>query len=220
MPHTIRIAYAEDHKILLQTLSSMLNDEEDIDVVIQATDGKALLEQLKSTEVDIVMLDLDMPGIDGRRTLQLIKQFYPSIKVIILSFHDSEVYIRKFMSEGAAGYLSKEDDYDVIREAIRVVHLTGIYLHGFVSSKLIDELTNNTKVFPKIMEGDPLSKREIEIVNLVCQGKSNCEIASTLHISQRTVENHRARVKSKTGSKSIAETIVYAIKAGIFEVEI
>ena len=220
MSRLIRVAYAEDHRVLLDTMSMMLNQENDIRVLIRATDGKELLDALKKTEVDIVLLDLDMPGVDGRRTFSLLKQFYPTIRIIIVSMHFTEGHILKFMSEGACAYLSKGEDFLTLRAAIRSVFLIGIYMNGKVTQEWLDEIAMKNQLNESIFEGDPLTKREKEVLLWICKGKTNGEISALLYISQRTVENHRVRIYKKIGSLTVAQTVLYAIHRGIYQVEI
>jgi len=220
MSNKIRIALADDHAILLQTLTDMLGREKDMEVVISAPNGKELLTELKSTKVDIVLLDLDMPIMDGRAVLPILKQYYTSTKIIILSFHDSLMHMRKFLSEGANAYMSKEVDFDVLLAAIRKVNAEGYYFCERVTRDFLNKFRESKQKSPKVLKGDPLSAREKEIVQLICKGRSNGEIALELSLSQRTIENHRMRLSKKIGTNSTAKIVIYAIEKGLFKVSL
>lgn len=220
MGNTIRIALADDHKMFLQTLANMLNGEEDMEVVITAANGKELLSQMKTTDVDIVLLDLDMPILDGRAAFPILKQYFSKAKIIILSFHDSLVHMRKFLSEGANAYILKGSDFSVLLSAIRKVNKEGYFFCDRVSKELLDKWNEDKLKRTGVINKDPLTDREKEIVRLICAGKSNGEMSLELNLSQRTVENHRMRISKKIGSKSTAHIFEYAVKNGVYIIEL
>lgn len=214
---SIKVALAEDHKVLLDTLSNMLDNEDDIDVVIKVTNGKKLLHKLRTIETDVILLDLDMKEMDGRKAFSLIQQFHNTTKVIFLSYHYTKLHVQKYIGQGACGYISKDSDYEVVVQGIRNVFECGKFINGLVTEKMYQ---GNNSMFNDIFAGDPLSDREIEVLRLICLGKSSSEIADILNLSPRTVDNHRARIKLKINTKTIAETVHYAFKKGIVEVDI
>jgi DNA-binding NarL/FixJ family response regulator len=219
MSKKIKIALADDHKILLQTLTQMLGGEYDMEVVISAPNGKELLEKMKTTDVDVVLLDLDMPVMDGRSALPILKKYHSKIKVIILSFHDSLVYMKKYLSEGADAYISKGTDFNILLKAIRNVYNEGFYFCERVTKEVLIKWNESKQNRLSVLQGDPLTDREKEIVQFICKGKSNGEISLDLHLSQRTVENHRMRISKKIGTKSTASIVIYAVANGIYEID-
>jgi len=219
MSKKIKIALADDHKILLQTLTKMLGGEHDMEVVISAPNGKELLEKMKTTDVDLVLLDLDMPVMDGRAALPILKKYHSKIKVIILSFHDSLVYMKKYLSEGADAYISKGTDFNILLNAIRNVYNEGFYFCERVTKEVLIKWNESKQNRLSVLQGDPLTDREKEIVQFICKGKSNGEISLELHLSQRTVENHRMRISKKIGTKSTASIVIYAVANGIYEID-
>ncbi|MFT6502849.1 MAG: DNA-binding NarL/FixJ family response regulator [Crocinitomicaceae bacterium] len=219
MSNKIKIALADDHRILLETLTVMLGNENDMEVVISAPNGKELLTDMKNSDVDVVLLDLDMPVMDGRATLPIIKQYHKKVKVIILSFHDSLFYMKKFLNEGADAYISKGTDFEILLKAIRSVYKEGFYFCERVTKEVLIKWNENKRNRHSVLQGDPLTTREKEVVQLICEGKSNGEISLELHLSQRTVENHRMRISKKTGTNSTASIVVYAVTNGIYEIE-
>lgn len=219
MSNKIKIALADDHKILLQTLTNMLGSEHDMEVVISAPNGKELLRKIKNIKVDVVLLDLDMPVMDGKAVLPILKQYYSKIKVIILSFHDSLMHMRKFLNEGADAYISKATDFEILLKAIRNVYSEGFYFCERVTLDMLAKWNENKLNRLSVLKGDPLTSREKEIVTLICLGKSNGEISFDLNLSQRTVENHRMRISKKIGTNSTASIVVYAVTNGIYEID-
>ena len=173
---------------------------------------------MDNTEVDVILLDLDMPVMDGREALHIIrKRFKKEIKIIILSLHYSEEHVRKYMGAGADCYLSKESDHKTLVDAIKGVHEKGYFFYDKVSPKLVSELMNNV-AHSGAVDGDPLSKREIEVIKMICHGLTSQEIAKRLRLSIRTVENHRHRISKKIKARNTADIIVHAIKNGYFDV--
>lgn len=220
MTKKIRVAHAEDQTILLESLSYMLNQEPDIEVVILARDGKQLLDALKVTETDIVMLDLDMPGIDGKRTFSLLQQFYPQIKIIMFSMHTSYEFVSKYMRNGALAYLQKEIEVKAVVNAIRDVYKKGFHYNNLVTRQFMTKLGKRKVKRVQVIQGERLTPREMEVLQLICKGRTNGEISGLLYISQRTVENHRVRIYKKTGSLTVVDAVVFAIAHGIYKLDI
>ncbi len=220
MNQTIKIAYTEDHCMFRQTMVKSLNAEDGIEVVFEANNGLELLENLKSKKVDVILLDLDMPVMDGREALHTIRKKYSdTVKIIILSLHYNEGYIRKYMLAGANAYLSKEVEYDILVAAITSVHQTGHFFHNEVSPELVAELKSETKNTYPVLEGEPLTEREIEIVKLLCEGLSNLEVSLRLNLSHRTIENHRYRILRKIGGHNGMSIMEYAVRKGYYVIK-
>ena len=218
MSDKIRIGIAEDHKMFSKTLTDFLNNENDIQVLFNAENGAQLLDQLEINPVDIILLDLDMPIMDGREALHIIrKKFDKELKIIILSWHDEELTIRKYMKAGANAYLVKDDDPNALIEGIREVYESGVYFHDKVSPQLVEELMNDDDLVFKAIKDDPLSKTEIEVLKLLCQGKTSEEIAQLWNRSTKTINNHRFRISKKLDIHNHMLLMEYAIIHGIHE---
>lgn len=208
----INIAIAEDHEIFAKLMAESLEEEPQFHVKINAQNGQELLDRMANEEIDVIILDLDMPILDGRDALTIIrKKFNEDIKIIILSMHYEELYIRKYLKSGANAYLGKGCHYETLVECIEEVHQSGIFFHDKVSPKLIEELLNDESTTFRVLKGEPLSKTEIQVLKLLCKGLSSLKIAELLGRSSRTIDNHRYRMMKKLGIHNSMELMEYAI---------
>ncbi len=204
-----KIAIVDDHEFYRNGLVLALKHFKFVDIAFEATNGKEFLEKQEINPVDIVFLDLKMPVLDGYETILRAKEQFPKLKIIVLTMFEEDEYIRKSITAGVQGYLIKNIDQKTLKTALQYV-LDG---RSYFSNELmpfftreLNEITQSTKNNIK------LSKRELEILKLICEGFSNSEIAEKLFISIRTVNNHRANLKTKTKSKNTAALISYGIK--------
>jgi len=208
----INIAIAEDHEIFANLMAESLEDEPEFKIRINSQNGQELLDRMDHEDVDVIILDLDMPILDGRDALSIIRKKYnPEIKIIILSMHYEELYIRKYLKMGANAYLGKGCQYETLVECIKEVYNTGIFFHDKVSHKLVEELLNDESTVFRVLEGEPLTKTEIEVLKLLCKGNSSISIAKLLDRSPRTIDNHRYRMMKKLGVHNGMELMEYAI---------
>ena len=218
MNNQIRIALAEDHQLVRQGMVSLLEDEDEFEVVFDVSNGSELLDALETQEVDIILLDLNMPVINGQQALKIISERYEFIKVIIISSHYSDEFIWEAVNIGARGFLPKNSDIEEVVEAILSVDKHGYYFDDKLSkdtfSKIAKQNTYNPNTVNKL-----LTEREVDVLKLVCDGKKIKEISEILFISPKTVETHRKHICDKTNSKNIAGMIVYALKNGLFKIE-
>jgi DNA-binding NarL/FixJ family response regulator len=204
----IRILICDDHKIFTEGLKRGLESEPDINVVGDAHSGDQVYKAASENEIDILLLDIELPGENGISITKKIKVQYPHIRVIALSMHDSAQMIQRMVKAGAQGYLLKNSVLKELIEAIRDVHDGKQYFKGVVMSKIIEFSSD------KHME-DPLyilTKRELEILQLISTGKSNNEIAEELFISVHTVNSHRKNILKKLNQKNTAELVRFAVK--------
>ena len=193
-----------------------INQLNDVHVSFGAGNGMEVIQLLKKHPIDVLLLDLNMPIMDGGRTLHFVRENYPGIRVLILSLNYNDLVVRKYMQLGVRGYLCKDFDYHVVVEAIRSVYHQGFFFHDKVSRELLaDLISNRTTNLAKTNE--PLSSREIEIIVLICEEKSNSEIGKSLSISPRTVQNHRLRITKKTDAKNAVGVMAYALRHGLFK---
>lgn len=220
MGKTIRIAIAEDHEILRESMSDLLNSESIFEVKIKAANGKELFDAMQSTPVDIVLLDLDMPVMSGYEAIVKIKRSYPKIKVLILSLHDSCLFVAKLLSKGANGYLPKGGTFMELCEAIIHLQEHEYFITELVTKVLIERSKSNLPYGFRNLKGEQLSNREVEVLKLICGQLTGVEIAERLSLSARTVESHRNNILSKAGIKNSLGLVEYAIKAGYYEIEL
>jgi DNA-binding NarL/FixJ family response regulator len=212
----IKILIADDHKVFRDGIISILDDVEDITVIAEANDGRQVLEQLKSHQPNVILMDISMGDANGIDSTKLVRQQYPDIKVLVLSMHAESGYIIKMLEAGASGYLLKDAGKEEMIRAIRTVVNGDTYYSEKVSSIIIQHLTNPNKSKPG-KTGVALTKREVEVLQLITEEYTNPEIAEKLYISIRTVDTHRRNLLEKLGVKNTAGLVKYAIKYGIFE---
>lgn len=221
MSKTIRIAITEDHPILLESMRTFLDSIPDFQVVITATNGEELLKKMTSKPVDIVLLDLEMPILDGRKTLQILhRRIKKTPRVIILSMHGGTAFVHKYMVSGACAYLDKGCDLSELMDAIRVVFSTGHYFSPHIPEDLRLEILFDQSNGQSDTEDDILTEREIEVLRLLCEGMPSKDVAKTLNLSSRTIENHRRRIYSKLGAVNTLSMLREAVRKGYFEMDL
>ncbi|MFT5777747.1 MAG: DNA-binding NarL/FixJ family response regulator [Crocinitomicaceae bacterium] len=210
MSKKINVAIVEDHDMVRQGMVMMLKEDKYIRVVFEAENGAVALEKLKEKEVDIILLDLELPVIDGRRILKILKERKKDVSVIVISAHHQKIEIIDAIASGAKGFLPKHCDFDKVIDAIYAVHEKGFYFDDIVSQALVFDVIKKQDGAQGFLA--PLSTREIEVIQLVCRGKTNKDIADELFLSKRTIDSHRAKISIKTNTSSIAELVLYAIR--------
>ncbi len=213
---TIKVAIADDHALFRTGVKTSLSIRKDIQMVAEAENGMQLLNLLKHIQPDVVLLDIQMPIMDGLTTLPEIKKLYPDVKVIMLSMHNDHSMITRMMEIGANSYLTKDSDSETIYQAICTCHSDDFFFNDLTNKALLNGLRSKRNPEPEAAEVN-LSEKEITILKLMCEEKSTKEIADMVDLSPRTVEAIRDKLKSKTGAKSMAGLVMYAIKAGIVE---
>ena len=210
-----QIILADDHTLFREGLRRILEEVPETEVVGEAKDGLELLKLLQASVPHLVVLDISMPNLRGLEAIRQIKAKDPRIKVLMLTMHKDKAYLYQALSEGADGYLLKEDADAELYSAIEKIRLGKIYVSPFLSDAFAAELANRSlKAFKALGEGDTLTAREREVLKLIAEGKSNKEIGDLLFISARTVERHRANLMDKLDLKNTAELVKYAIQKG------
>lgn len=212
----VRVAIADDHTIFRTGVKTALSSRKDIQMVAEAENGMQLLNLLKHIQPDVVLLDIMMPVMDGFATLPEIKRLYPNVKVIMLSMNNDHSIISRMMEVGANSYLTKEAGAEGIYEAIRGVMENEFFFNDLTNKALLSGLRNKPASTPAVQDVH-LSEKEITILKLMCEEKSTKEIADIVDLSPRTIEAIRDKLKTKTGTKSMAGLVMYAVKAGIVE---
>lgn len=212
----IKVAIADDHHLFRTGVRTSLSARKDIHMVAEAENGMQLLNLLKHIKPDVILLDIQMPIMDGLATLPEIKKLYPDVKVIMLSMHNDHSMITKMMEIGANSYLTKESDADIIYQAIKTCYEDEFFFNDLTNKAMLKGL--RTKRDPELEANEViLTDKEKKILKLMCEEKSTREIADLVEISPRTVEAIRDKLKAKTGAKSMAGLVMYAVKAGIIE---
>lgn len=212
---TINIALADDHTIFRNGLVASLQPFKHINILFAAAGGEELLESLKTFTPEVVLVDIKMKGMDGIDTTRLIKHQFPKIKVLGLSVYENHHYVTNMFKAGASGFLFKDTSPEQIVTAIEHVKANEFFFNDQVSGKLlkslleIDHPSTNVPVVHVT-----LTQIEIEILKLIGLEKTNSEIAASLNLGLKTVENYRAKLLAKAGVKNTVGLVLFGIKRG------
>jgi DNA-binding NarL/FixJ family response regulator len=213
----IRVLIVDDHAILRDGLRSLLDRQPGITVVGEAGNGQEALNRLSELQPDIVLMDVAMPVMDGLQATRHINEFYPDLKVLILTQHESQEFIGPLLEAGAAGYVLKRAGGREVATAIRQVHEQGAYLQPDVARKVLSDYKEEQQEQPEVPR---LTEREQEVLELTVEGKSIKEIAVILTISPKTVSVHRTNIMAKFGVHSGVELVRYAIEHNLVDLGI
>ena len=227
-PTTIRVLLADDHDILRQGLRLLLGMQAEIDVVGEARTGREAIEMVQALKPDVVVMDISMPDIDGLEACQRIRGLEPATQVLMLTMHESEEYFLKALRVGAAGYLVKKAAPTDLHMAISAVAHGGAFLYPGLAKALVrayvaapttpntaQSLQENAQRESLARELRVLTPRELEVLTMVAEGRTNQEIADQLVLSIKTVQAHRANVMEKLGLKDITHLVRFAIRHGL-----
>ena len=208
----MKILIADDHGIVRSGIKLLLERQTDLHVVAEAADGLEALECALASRPDLCILDVGMPRMTGLQAAREIRAHLPQSRVLILSMHDDEHYLFEALEAGASGYvLKREADHDLVG-AIRAVARDEPFLTNAAERSIIRRWMADGAP-PKV----PLTPREEEVVKLIAEAHTNAEIASLLHLSEKTVESHRANVLRKLGMRDRVQLVRYAIRRGLVE---
>ncbi|HTH58053.1 MAG TPA: response regulator transcription factor [Cyclobacteriaceae bacterium] len=222
MNQKINVGLVEDQILFRQGMKAILSNWKNLEVVFESAEGYTVVDKLKSaTDLPHVMLvDLSLPPnndteFSGREVLAALQQHFPEMKVIILSGHRDENFIAQLIEMGAHGYLVKDCDPQEVYDAVTAVYSKGSY----INERALHALQAKARRKPgasRLVES--LSKRELEVLELICKQHTSEEIAERLFISVKTVNGHRINLLEKTGAKNIAGLVIYAIKNNVIQI--
>jgi DNA-binding NarL/FixJ family response regulator len=221
MNDTIKIILVDDELLFRKGISFLLEREKNLEVIFEASNGDELISflQLNSNHPDIIIMDLKMPVINGVEATKIIRKEFPEIKIIALTSYDSKSFVANMIDVGAVSYLIKNATPQDLLTTINEVALKGFYYTDSVMKVIKEDVLTNKKLKSNF-DNNFLTKREIEVLKLICSQKSSVEIGEQLFISPRTVEGHRNSLLLKTQSKNIAGLVVYAVQNDIIIMEI
>lgn len=202
-----KVLIADHHPITRKGITSILKAEGTYEIAGYISDGNDLLNILTQTKVDILILEIDIPNLNSITALKAIKREFPHIKILVLSCHPEEMYALSSIKYGAAGYVAKTASIQRILNAINQVQRGGIYLNEALSQRLVSEGNATQGLAFKYKK---LSSREIEVLNLLSNGKRNKEIAADLDINEKTVSTYKMRLLKKLEAQNVAELIKHA----------
>jgi DNA-binding NarL/FixJ family response regulator len=198
-----------------QGLKQILELEEDIAVVAQASNGAEAVKLTREQKPDIILMDINMPGTNGLQAIKELKQEESKSRIIVLTIHDDREYLFKTLQMGAEGYLLKDAEPDVLIEAIRNVNRGQSYIQANMTKELVREFNRVTLHEKDKNEENNLTSREIEVLELIAEGMINKEIAKKLYISEKTVKNHVSNIFKKLNVSDRTQAAIYAFKHNI-----
>ena len=215
----IRVVVADDHLVLREGIRNLLEEQPDIDVVGEAANGLEAVAVVRATEPDVVLMDVVMPRVGGIEATKQIKKFNPGTAVLILSGYEDDRYVLGLLDAGAAGYLLKSASGHEVVSAIRAVHAGESVLHPSVTRRLLARASRSAGHVAPADESDPLTQRELEVLQLAAKGHGNKQIASELGLSVPTVKSHLVNIFNKLGVASRTEAVLYGLKRGWFDLQ-
>ncbi len=213
----IRVLLADDHTILRDGIRALLVDQADIEVIGEAEDGLSTVKMVGKLKPDVVIMDIAMPLLNGLEATRQIQRDYPQVKVLILTMHENEEYIRQVLAAGALGYVLKDAAAHDLLGAIRAVHRGEAVLSPAITRLVIEDYLRWGDIRPADTSNG-LTPREREILQLIAEGYTNKEIAEILSLSVKTIQSHRSNLMSKLDLHDRGELIKYAIQKKIIDI--
>jgi NarL family two-component system response regulator LiaR len=212
MTEPIRVLLADDHAILRKGIRALLSTEPDVEVVGEAGDGAEALAQAEALKPDVILMDLVMPRMDGIEATRQIVARQPGARVLVLTSFVADDKVFPAIKAGALGYILKDTGPNELVRAIRQVHRGQQTMEAEIARKVLFELAQPSRQPPTV---DPLTARELEVLRLLAQGKSNRELAEELVLSEMTVRTHVSNILGKLHLASRTQAALYALKEGL-----
>lgn len=213
----IRVLIAEDHPIVRSGIQLLLQSEPDIVVSAQASNGLEAIESVQKDPPDLVLMDISMPELGGLDATRQIRKSLPNLPILVLTMHEDERYFLELLNAGANGYVVKGAAPGDLVSAIKAVAGGGVYLYPSLARCLVSEYRQTS--CEETPECSPLSKRELEVLQLTAQGLTARQVSRELSISSNTVERHRANIMSKLGLSNRAQLVRYALERKLLHSE-
>ncbi|MCL4560921.1 MAG: response regulator transcription factor [Chloroflexi bacterium] len=216
MPDTIRVLVVDDHPVVRKGISALLAGEKDILVVGEASNGLEAIQQVEEHRPDVVLMDLVMPEFDGIKATREISDRYPDARILVLTSFAADDKIFPSIKAGAQGYLLKDSDPDYLVQAIHQVYRGELSLPPVIARKVLQELKRPAQ---QPLTPDPLTEREVEILQLLAQGLENHDIAGRLGLSDATVRTHVSNILSKLHLANRVQATLFALRSGLTTLE-
>lgn len=216
----IRILIADDHRVVREGLVAILKSRSDMDVVGEAVNGFEVIEKTKALKPDVILMDISMPQMNGVEATRAVRKISPEIGIVVLTMHDDDATIFELVRTGVHGYLLKDADSSEIVKAIQSIYKGESIIHPSIARKILGEFSQlepeQVKKAPQMYN---LSGREVDVLRRVAKGKTNKEIASELHLSEKTIKNHVRNIFHKMGVYDRTEAAMKGVQEGIIDLE-
>jgi NarL family two-component system response regulator LiaR len=213
---SLRILIVDDHAVVRKGIRALLATETDIEVIGEAEDGVQAVDSYNALQPDVLLLDLLMPKMNGIEVIRVVKEEHPEARILVLTSFAADDHVFPAIKAGALGYLLKDTDPEDLVDAIHQVYQGESSLSPTVARKVLQEISQTSD---KPLSPDPLTKREIEVLQVLAKGKSNRDIADILSISETTVRTHVSNILAKLHLASRTEAALYALKEGVASLE-
>lgn len=209
--NSIRILVVDDHPVFRRGISAMLTEQPDFLICGEAENGPSALDAMRQTRPDVALVDISMPGMNGIELVKMMLAEQPKLHILVISMHDESLYALRALRAGAKGYVMKGEALVHVVDALRKVIAGGVYVSTRFSERLVFKAIQSldSDIASPV---DRLSDREMEVLQLICKGSSTREIASSLHLSIKTIETHRAHIKEKLGCRDAAELVRFSFE--------
>ena len=211
---SVTIILADDHNILRQGLRALIEARPGLRVVAEAVDGLAAVQLCEKLAPNLVIMDVQMPVLNGMEATRKIISCQPGVKVIALSMHSDRRFVAEMLKNGARGYILKECAFDELIHAIDTVLKGQIYLSPGITGTVLEDYVQRLTASEPQQHGE-LTNREREVLQLLAEGHATRQVASLLHLSEKTVEVHRRNIMKKLGLGNLADLTRYAIRSGL-----
>lgn len=212
----IKVLIADDHAILRAGLTMLINAQEDMTVVAEASDGRQAIRRAQETRPHVALMDLAMPGTSGMVAIEEIARCCPENRVLVLSMHDDPAYLRSVLAAGASGYVLKRSVDTELLAAIRAVNRGGVFVDPSLAHVFVQDVLDRPAVHGRAQRSlNILSERERQVLCLIAQGYGSQQIAGQMTISVKTVETYRARIGEKLGLRARSDIVRFALQMGL-----
>lgn len=215
MSNKINVLIADDHSIVRQGLKQILELEEDMIVIAQASNGSEAVKMAKEFKPDVILMDINMPGTNGLQAIKELKENNDPSRIIVLTIHEDREYLFKTLQMGAEGYVLKDAEPSVLINAIRSVNNGQSFIQPNLTKELVREFNRVTLHEKEKNDDNNLTAREVEVLGLIAEGMINKEIAKQLYISEKTVKNHVSNIFKKLDVSDRTQAAIYAFKHNI-----
>lgn len=212
-----KVILADDHRMFREGIRYLLEKTGNFDIIGEASNGNELLELLKTNRPGLILLDISMPEKGGIECAEIINELYPDIKMIALSMYNDIEYYHKMVQAGVNGFVLKDSGGNELLEAIEKVLNGESYFSQELMRRIIYNISNAPVIKDKKAVAE-LTKREIEILECICSGLTNNEIADKLNVCLRTIEVHKSHLMEKTGCKNSINLVIYALKHNLIKI--